>query len=112
VALGEGGAGAHLSGARPPSLSSSSSSPDNESSMVTRGKVPTARAAGILRPSAPGVPAAGSPAPYASSAPIPAAKPCARAQARGVAGRTALRSRPPSAGKDETSESRRHLAEE
>jgi hypothetical protein len=83
AALGAGGAGSHLSGgARPPSLSSSSS-PDDESSKVAGGKVPTARTAGILRPSAPGVPAAGSPAPsYAPPAPVPAAAPRVRSGSR------------------------------
>jgi hypothetical protein len=57
---------------------------------------------------------AGSPAPsYAPLAPVPVAAPCVRALGLGAwAGRTALRSRPPSAGKDKTSESRWHLAEE
>jgi hypothetical protein len=112
AALGEGGVGSHLSGGPPrhfpppllPPMTSTPTSPGE--------KVPAARAAGTLRLSAPGAPGAGSPAPsYAPPAPVPAATP--RALGLGVwAGRTAQRSRPPSAREDETSESRRHMPKE
>jgi hypothetical protein len=111
AALSEGGAGSHLLGeARPPSLSSSSSPPDDEYSGV-----------------------AGRESPYCSRSRnssslcsrhsrrrilfsfFRTARSCsrrcaARAPGLGVwAGRTAQRSRPPSAKEDETSESRRHM---
>jgi hypothetical protein len=93
-------------------LSSSSSSSDDEYSGLAGERVPAARTAGTLRPSAPGVLAAGPPVPScASPAPVPAA--ASRALELGVwAGRTAQHSRPTSARKDETSESRRHMAKE
>jgi hypothetical protein len=62
-----------LGGACPPSLSSSSSSPDDEYSKVAGGeRDPTARAARIPCPSAPSTPAAGSFAP-SCALPAPAA---------------------------------------
>jgi hypothetical protein len=78
------------------------------------GRVPATRAVGILRSSVPDAPAAGSFAPScAPLAPAPAVAPRARALRLGeCAGWTARRSRPPSAGKNKASESRRRITEE
>jgi hypothetical protein len=103
AALGEGGAGSHLSRGAcphhfPPLLLPTTSTPTSPGE-----KVPAARAAGIPHPSAPGVLAAGSPVPsYAPPTLVPVATP--RARVFGLeawAGRTARRSRPPSAREDE-----------
>jgi hypothetical protein len=97
AALGEGGAGSHLSGGLPPSLSSSSSSPDDEYSDVAGGESPCC-----------------SRSQNSSLLCFRRSRRCA-AHALGLGawvGRTARRSRPPSAGKNEMSESRRHVAEE
>jgi hypothetical protein len=86
AALGEGGAGSYLSGGSalhrflpplPPSTTSTPRSPE--------GRVPAVRASGILCPSVPSAPAAGSFAPScAPLAPAPAVAPRVRAWARGV----------------------------
>jgi hypothetical protein len=63
AALGDRGGGFHLSGGRPPSLSSSfSSSSSDEFSGVAGGSL-VARAAGTPCPATPGAPAAGSSSP-------------------------------------------------
>jgi hypothetical protein len=122
TALGEGGAGSHLSGGRslpplrgacPPSLSSSSPSPDDEHSEVSKGESPCY-----------------SHSQYSSSlcsrcsrrrilcSFLRATRSCSHrcaARALGLkewAGRTVQRSRPASTGKSEASESRRCVAEE
>jgi hypothetical protein len=113
AALGEGGAGSHLSGgACPPSLSSSSSSRDNEYSDVARGESPCCShswnsSSLCSRRSHRRIPRSF----------LRAARSCsrcctARARARGVGGSDRAASRPPFAREDETSESRRHMAEE
>jgi hypothetical protein len=88
VALGEGGAGSHLSGGPapcrflPPLPLPTTSTPTSP-----REKVPAAHATGIPRPFVPGAPTAGSSTPsYTPPAPAPAAAPRARARARGVDG--------------------------
>jgi hypothetical protein len=80
TALGEGGAGSHLSGrAHPPSLSSSLLS-DDEYSEVVREESPCCSCS---RNSLPGAPVAGSSSPsYASPTPVPAAAPRARSRSR------------------------------
>jgi hypothetical protein len=113
VALGEGGAGSHLSGACPPSLSSASPSPDDEYSEVAGGESPCCSHSRyssfrcsqrsrrrILRSF------------------LRAARSCSRrcaARALGLgawAGRTARHPRPPSAKKSETLALRWHVARE
>jgi hypothetical protein len=112
AALGEGGAGSHLSGgACPPSLSSSSSSSYDEYSDIAGGESPCcsrSRNSSSL----------------CSWRRIPRSFFCAarsyfcrctaraRARARGVGERTAQRSWPPSVREDETSETWRHMAKE
>jgi hypothetical protein len=80
AALGEGGAGSHLSGGPAPCHSPPPLPLPTTSTLRSSGeRVPAARAAGISRPSAPGAPVAGSFAPScAPPAPTPAAAPRAR----------------------------------
>jgi hypothetical protein len=86
VALGEGGAGSHLSGrARPHRSPPPCSTTSTPKSLGKR--VPAARAAGTPHSSVSGAPVAGSYSPScAPPAPVPASAPRARARARGVGG--------------------------
>jgi hypothetical protein len=113
AAIGEGGAGSHLSrGPAPhrlpllllPPMTSTPASPGE--------RAPAARAAGTPHLSAPGVPVAGSCTPSSAlPAPVPVAAPHARVPGLRVwAGQTAQRSRPPSAKEGGTSELRRSMA--
>jgi hypothetical protein len=114
TALGEGGAGSHLSGgACPPSISSSSSSFDDEYSDVAGGESPCCSRSQnssslCSRRSRRRIPRS-----FFRAARSCSRRCAARALGLGVwAGRTAQRPRPPSAREDETSESRRQMAKE
>jgi hypothetical protein len=100
AALGDGGGGFHLLGeARPPSLSSFSSSSNDELSRVAGERVPAARAAGTPRPAASGAPAAGFSSPsYAPPSLAPTAARRGRPPGHGApVDLTVRRSLPPSA---------------
>jgi hypothetical protein len=88
AALGEGGAGSHLSGGPAPRHFPLPLLPLTTSTPTSPGeRVPAARAAGTLHLSAPSAPGAGSRAPSSvSRAPVSAAAPRARARAWGVGG--------------------------
>jgi hypothetical protein len=88
AALGEGGAGSHLSGGPAPHHFPLPLLPPTMNTPTSLGeRVPAARTARTLHLSAPGAPGAGSPAPSSvPPAPIPAVAPRACAWARGVGG--------------------------
>jgi hypothetical protein len=110
AALGEGGAGSHLSGRPAPHRFPLLLPPTTSTPTSPGERVPAARTAGTLHLSAPGAPGTGScTLSSAPPAPVPVVAPRARLSGLGVwAGQTAQRSRPPSAREDETSESWRH----
>jgi hypothetical protein len=114
AALGEGGAGSHLSGGPSPRrflpllLLLTTSTPRSPGE-----RAPAAHVAGIPRPAAPGALAAGFFVP--SCVPLLLLPPLRRARARGFgawAGRSAQRSRPLSAKKSEMSELQRCITKE
>jgi hypothetical protein len=114
AALGEGGAGSHLSrGAWPPSLFSSSFSSDNESSDVAGGKPLLLAQLEFFVPLLPELPPSDPPL-LLTRRPL-LFPPLRRMRALGLgawAGRTALHSQPPSAKEDEMSKSRRRMEKE
>jgi hypothetical protein len=112
VALGEGGAGSHLSGGAHPHHSPLPPPPTTNTPRPPDERVLAACEAGIPHPSIPGTPAAGS---FAPSCAPPALAPAAAPRARGLGawvGRTARRPRPPSASNSEMSDSLWHVVRE